>query len=299
VTAVELGLRSGGWAPLARDVVRVEGPEAFVYLQGQLSQDLAGVEVGDTAWSLLLQPQGKVEAWVRVTRVAEATYVLDVDAGWGEAVAARLSRFKLRTKATIDLDPGWSFLAVRGPGDVHLAHPSEIEVLALPIWWPGMVGYDLLAPAGAPVTVDSTAYDADALDVLRVECGVPAMGAELTEATIPAEIGQWFIDASVSFTKGCYTGQELVARIDSRGGNVPKPLRGLIVADGTLVAPGAAVLADGAEVGHVTSAVRSPFRDGATIALATVARKVEVGATVAVHHAEAAHPAEVVDLPFV
>ena len=52
------------------------------------------------------------------------------------------------------------------------------------------------------------------------------MGAELTEATIPAEAGQWLIDASVSFTKGCYTGQELVARIDSRGGNVPRPLRG-------------------------------------------------------------------------
>ena len=56
--------------------------------------------------------------------------------------------------------------------------------------------------------------------------------------TIPAELGQWLIDASVSFTKGCYTGQELVARIDSRGGNVPRPLRGLVV-DGAVPAVGA------------------------------------------------------------
>src|SRR5690606_7561419 len=67
----------------------------------------------------------------------------------------------------------------------------------------------------------------EALEALRIECGVPAMGAELTDATIPAEAGQWLIDASVSFSKGCYTGQELVARIDSRGGNVPRPVRGL------------------------------------------------------------------------
>ena len=55
------------------------------------------------------------------------------------------------------------------------------------------------------------------------------MGAELTEDTIPAEAGQWLVDASVSFTKGCYTGQELVARIDSRGGNVPRPVRLFVV----------------------------------------------------------------------
>jgi len=289
-----LGLRSGGWAPLVRDVVRVEGPEAFTYLQGQLSQDLTTLEVGDTSWSLLLQPQGKVDAWVRVTRVAEATFVLDVDAGFGEAVVARLTRFKLRTKATIALDPGWSFLAVRGPGDVHLAHPSEIEVLALPIWWPGIVGYDLLFPAGAPVTVDCVEHDHEALEVLRVECGVPAMGAELTEATIPAEAGQWLIDASVSFAKGCYTGQELVARIDSRGGNVPKPIRGLRFADATAVVAGDVVIVDGDEVGHVTSAVHSPSIGGATIALAALARKVAVGAVVAVGPVSA----DVVDLPF-
>ena len=74
------------------------------------------------------------------------------------------------------------------------------------------------------------------------------MGAELTEDTIPAEAGQWVVDASVSFTKGCFTGQELVARIDSRGGNVPRHLRILDV-EGAAPAPGTELELDGAIVG--------------------------------------------------
>src|SRR5690242_21856960 len=87
----------------------------------------------------------------------------------------------------------------------------------------------------------------------RIEAGVPAMGKELTDATIPVEAGQWLIDASVSFTKGCFTGQELVARIDSRGGNAPRPVRGLRIAGRAEV--GAAVAAiDGLAPGARTSA---------------------------------------------
>ena len=103
------------------------------------------------------------------------------------------------------------------------------------------------------------------------------MGAELTEATIPAEAGQWLIEASVSFTKGCYTGQELVARIDSRGGNVPRPLRGLLV-DGDPAPVGASVSRDGKEVGHVTSSARSEAL-GAIALAPDQPRSVEVGAS--------------------
>ena len=125
-----------------------------------------------------------------------------------------------------------------------------------------------LALAGVPLV------DRRVLEALRIECGVPAMGAELTEATIPAEAGQWLIDASVSFTKGCYTGQELVARIDSRGGNVPRPIRGLLV-DGDEPAVGAAVEVDGSPVGTVTSTARSAALG--SIALAILGRSVEIG----------------------
>src|SRR5688572_32070787 len=90
-------LRHGAGAVwLPRDVLRVGGPDAVSFLQGQVSQDVLALDVGGSAWSFLLQPQGKVDALVRLTRTAEDEVVADVDAGYGDAVAARLNRFKLR-----------------------------------------------------------------------------------------------------------------------------------------------------------------------------------------------------------
>jgi folate-binding protein YgfZ len=235
---------------------------------------------------LLLQPTGKVDAWVRFTRTGEAEALVDVDAGYGEAVQARLQRFKLRTKADLDL-AHWSGLALRGPGAEDVDIPAGVTALAA--GWPGVEGVDLLSPdelalAGVPYV------DAAALEALRVECGVPAMGAELTEDTIPAEAGQWLIETSVSFTKGCYTGQELVARIDSRGGNVPHPLRGvLMVGDPPPV--GSDVARDGVVVGTITSSARSAALGA--IAIARVGRGVVAGTEVEVDQ----RPATVADLP--
>ena len=103
------------------------------------------------------------------------------------------------------------------------------------------------------------------------------MGAELTADTIPAEAGQWLIDASVSFTKGCYTGQELVARIDSRGGNVPRALHGLVL-DGEPPELGTPVMVAGGPdgdrtLGEVTSTASDP---AGTVGLVYVPRSVTV-----------------------
>ncbi len=265
-----------GAAPLQRDVLRVHGPDAIAFLQGQLSQDVSALAVDESAPSLLLQPAGKIDAWLRITRQADDEALLDVAAGFGDAVHARLRRFKLRTKAELELSTWWG-LALRGPGAEDVAVPAG--VLAVPAGWPGVEGVDLLtegelALAGVPLV------DAAVLEALRIECGVPAMGAELTEATIPAEAGQWLIDASVSFTKGCYTGQELVARIDSRGGSGPHPVRGLLVAADHAVPIGSLVELDGREVGSVTSSATSASLGA--IALALVGRAVAVGQTVSV-----------------
>ena len=275
-----------GAAPLQRSIVTVQGPEAADFLQGQLSQDVIALDVWVSAPSLLLQPTGKVDAWLRVTRSADDQFLLDVEAGFGEAVLARLQRFKLRTKAELGIQH-LSGLAIRGPGAAEVEPPRGS--LALAVEWPGVDGVDLLsgddlALAGVPLV------DRADLEALRIECGVPSMGAELTEATIPAEAGQWLIDASVSFTKGCYTGQELVARIDSRGGNVPRPIRGLLV-DGEPVEVGATVSDDGKDVGVVTSSGRSV--ELGAIALATLGRAVPSGAHVSIDGRDAI----VADLP--
>jgi folate-binding protein YgfZ len=277
--------------PIERDIVVVTGPEARPFLQGQLSQDLDPLGVGRSAWSLLLQPTGKVDAWLRVTRTEEEAFVLDVDAGHGDAVEARLRRFRLRTKADLH-QATWRGWALRGPA-IEERESVSPEVLALPAAWPGVAGVDLIGPdVERPVALEEA--DPEALEVLRIECGVPAMGTELTEATIPAEAGQWLIDESVSFTKGCYTGQELVARIDSRGGNVPRPLRGLVL-DADDVAPGATVTVGGAAVGLTTSVGRSPVLG--PVALAPLARSVEPGAAVEVEQGRATVAGEVTALP--
>jgi tRNA-modifying protein YgfZ len=244
------------WLP--RDAIMVTGPDAATYLQGQLAQDIDAIGPGVSAWSLVLQPQGKVDALVRVTR-HEDGWVLDTDGGWGPAVAARLARFRLRVKVEFEALE-WRCLAVRGPRTPPLA-------TALAADWPGFPGVDLLGsdpalPDGVPLVVG------EAFEVARIEAGVPVMGAELDERTIPAEAG--VVDRSVSFTKGCFTGQELVARIDSRGGNVPRRLRGLVI-EGPPPAAGTPLL-DGK--GAVTSAAWHPA--GHAVALAYVRRDVAV-----------------------
>jgi folate-binding protein YgfZ len=259
------------WLP--RDVVAVTGPEAEAYLQGQLSQDVAALGPGESALSFLLQPQGKVDALVRVARHAPDRFIIDVDGGCGDAVLERLNRFKLRTKADIEAVE-WRCLAIRGPR-AHDVAPDGI-----PADWPGLPGVDRLGPhPELPAGVRECALDA--YEAVRIEAGVPAMGRELTERTIPAEAGQFVIDRAVSFTKGCFTGQELVARIDSRGGNVPRLVRGVLVEDGAHPPAGAAVVVDGKPAGELTS-VAGPVA-GRVVALASVARAVTPPAAAALH----------------
>ena len=295
---------SMGVTEIARDVLRVGGPDAVDYLQGQLSQDVAALAVGASAPSFVLQPAGKVDAWLRVTRVADDEMVLDVDGGHGEALLGRLRRFLLRTKADVDL-LAWRALALRGPG-AEAAGRGAVADLRVPAPWPGVEAVDLLGPdPQAPAGVAAAA--ADAYAALRIRCGVPAMAAELTDATIPAEVGQWVVDASVSLTKGCFTGQELVARIDSRGGKVPRRLRGLDIgaASGAGraaagvpagVEAGAPVVAGDDEVGRVTSVAPSP--GGGAVGLAIVGRGVSPPAPVEVVAGDRRVPAALVDLPF-
>jgi folate-binding protein YgfZ len=171
------------------DVIRVEGPDAATYLQGQLSQDLDG----DGEWTFILEPSGHIVGLAHLARDGESI-ALEVDAGLGERVEARLRKFLLRTKATISLELG---------------------------------------------TTDERA---------RIDAGRPG-APEFDERAVPAETG--WTSRAVSFTKGCYTGQELVARMDSR---VAEPPRRLVQLRGDGLSVGAAIVVDGAEVGQVTSA---------------------------------------------
>jgi folate-binding protein YgfZ len=267
---------------VARDVLEVTGPDATDFLQGQLSQDIADLQPGGSAWSFLLQPQGKVDALLRVTRRDADRWILDVDGDYGDAVKARLERFKLRVKCDIDPLP-WQCIALRGGGVVGWLG----DALALDAAWPLHNGYDLLGPSPAPPSGVQPGTEGE-YERLRIEAGWPRMGTELNDKTIPTETG--LVPRTVSFTKGCFTGQELVARIDSRGGNVPRHLRGLALQSEAPV--GASVVVDEKQVGEVTSVAGDR-------ALAYVGRAVEPPADATVTWEGGSVGARIESLPIV
>jgi folate-binding protein YgfZ len=286
----------------------VTGPDATAYLQGQCSQDVASMAIGRPAPSLLLEPDGKLAALLRITRTGEHEYVLDTDAGYADAVVARLARFRLRTKVEISLLE-WPSVALRGSGAAsglpgELVGGGRSTPWVLPVEWNGTVGVDLLGPgADEAVPANAVWVSTPAWEALRVEAGIPAMGSELDGKTIAAEAG--LVDRAVSFTKGCYTGQELVARLDSRGSKVARRLCGIVPLDGAAIEPGDLVGATLSPVagaagptaaGSVTSTAWCPGLGGVA-GIGYVHRSVDYDATVVWSSGSGGGSARVVTLP--
>ncbi len=250
----QLGLDRLVAATVERDVVIITGSEAEVYLQGQVSADVAALHPGQSTLSFLLDPRGRVEAFFIIGRLTPDTFVADTERGFGQAMATSLERFKLRTK--VEFSPmQCTMRSVRGPlsapgltisaltpsdaqgldvrwpnsrepnlSETDTSEPSLREPVVRQAHWPLASGYDLLlkpdstkdgdtavqVPAGAePISTQE-------FEVLRLAYGLPAMGTEIQPGDIPNETG--LVEGAASFTKGCYRGQELVERIDSRAG---------------------------------------------------------------------------------
>src|SRR5438874_2388614 len=126
------------WCDWPRDFLSVTGADAHAYLGSQLSQDIAELRPRTAAWSYLLQPNGKVDALVRVTRLSDDAFVVDVDGGYGAAVLVRLDRFRIRVKVELDPLP-WRCLAVRGPDAADAARGTAERdgdrALVVGSWW--------------------------------------------------------------------------------------------------------------------------------------------------------------------
>jgi folate-binding protein YgfZ len=247
-----------------RDVVAVVGPDARTYLQGQLSQDVEALEVGGSAETFLLQPAGKVDAWMRVSRLADDHFLLDVEEGFGPQVVARLTRFLLRTDCTVQ-EVQWDLLTVIDAEASAFSPP--VGGLALAVEWPGLVAVDLLGPS---VELPAGLAEGSSRDweARRIAAGIPAMGSEMDSTTIPGSTG--VVERSASFTKGCYTGQELVARVNSRSAGTPTRIV-RAVGSGPAPAVGSDVTVDSDPAGHLTSV--ATLGDG-FVALVSVRRAV-------------------------
>jgi tRNA-modifying protein YgfZ len=261
-----------------RGLVTVEGPDALSFLQSLVSQDVTELAIGVGAHTLLLTPQGKLDVDARVVRVGDDRLWLDTEPGFGAQLAASLQRFRIRVKADIvDASDDFGALAVRGPGAGELRSVVEAPAVVLDVPWPFGDGFDVIGPRGAVdaarralVDGGASAITSEELEQLRVEAGVPRQGADLDERTIAQEA---FLERdAVSFTKGCFLGQELVCRIDTRG-HVNRFLRSIRVLDGARPPVGAEVVVDGKVVGALTSV--TPLTDRPWSGLAFVRREVE------------------------
>ncbi len=259
------------WARVARDVVRAAGRDARAFLHSQLSQDVASLAPGASRWSFVLEPTGRVTALVRVACHADDRFTLDTDPGAGEAVRARLARFRIRVDCA--LEPATrDVVAVRG-----LDAASRAALLAGAHAWPawreadGAVDLcDLEDGAAVAVPAGASEAPAGALEGARIAAAWPmlgaAHGADLGADAIPAETG--LVDVAVDFRKGCYPGQELVERMDSRGARAPRSLRVVRAAPGAR--RGEPCIVDGEAIGTYASV-------HGEVALAVVARGAGVG----------------------
>ena len=202
-----------------RSYVRVTGPDAEDYLQRMVSNDVAALEKGARCEALLLTAKARVIAPLVVLRRGADDFLLLTEPELGERVRAELTRFRFAAKAEIE--------------------PEQHES------WLVLGGDELLdeRPAGEEI-------DEEQFDRWRVEAGIPRWGQELDESILPAEAG--LDHTHISFTKGCYPGQEPIARLHYRG-HVNRRLRVLEVESAS---PGDEVTHEEKVVGRVTSAVR-------------------------------------------
>jgi len=212
-----------------RDYVRVSGPDAEDFLQRMVSNDVTAGEVVD---ALLLTPKGRVIAPLRIWRRGSDDFLLLTEPGLGDAVRSTLLRARFAAKCEIELERHASSI-VFGPGEAE-----------------GVPTQDYGEPAVEVLDADlEPTLDDDELERLRVEAGTPAWGAEIDEKVLPAEAG--LDERAISHTKGCYPGQEPIARLHHRG-HVNRRLRQLEVESAQ---PGDEVAWNEKIVGRVTSAV--------------------------------------------
>ena len=243
-----------------REFVGISGPEAAGYLQRMVSNDVAVLAPGESCEALLLTPKARVIAPLRVVCRGPNDYLLLTEPGLGETVATHLRRMRFAAKVDVVAEDHPNYLLLGpevAPPDGALAAPTDDY---------GVRAFEVV---GASPDGDLPALDDEALDALRIRAGTPRWGREIDERVLPAEAG--LVERAVSFTKGCYPGQEPNARLHYRG-RANRSLS-VLVLEGKEPPPyDTELLHAGKPVGRVTSAV--PSDGDGVVALAHVRREV-------------------------
>lgn len=279
-----------------RETLRLTGEDRVSFLQGMVTNDIKRLAEGEIAHAAAVTAKGALVADLRVLRRGE-DLLLDVEPGGAAVVQQFLEKFLISEDVSIsDVSDRFGLLRALGP-EVHrlvaaafghetpLPNPDRfvrIEIDSAPAWLIGiqlgaikgvdvLVSRDRLArafermvEAGEPLALKLGGFET--FEILRVEAGIPRFPQDMDEHTIPLEAN---LDKAISYEKGCYIGQEVIARATFRG-HVNRKLTGLVFA-ATEPPPRAELRRAGKRVGFVTSVVRSPAR-GAVIGLGYVHR---------------------------
>lgn len=314
-------IRSGAGARLRPELftLRLTGPDRVRYLNGMVSNDVATLTPGQALYAVKANNKGKVEGVLRVRATDEAFY-LDVLEVVANAVAGSLVKLLIMDDAQLaDATDERQVVAVHGPNAQAVLRDAGYPAAGLEALQQvdadgvtvlrddayGLPGFELHVPAGQGDAVlaklaaaGAEAVSAEAVDVVRVEAGVPVDGVDLDDDTIPLEAR---LEHTLSFTKGCYVGQETIARAHNLGG-VKHHLVGFGIEGDGVPPAGARVEVEDADkaAGELTSVVRSPTL-GEVIALGYIRVAHEAEGTpvrIAWGEGESA-PAVVRKLPFV
>jgi folate-binding protein YgfZ len=276
-----------------RPRISVAGSEAAEFLQGQVTNDVEALEPGDGRYALLLDRKGKIRADMRVLRLGADAFLIDTEPESGETLRGHLGTYNIGRDAAVEPDPEpGELFSLLGPmtaqllGGVALGpEHSHREVVVAGARCRAIAtaaGADLLVPADGAEAVrewllaeGAAPIGEDAAEIARVEAGRPRIGRETGPQTMPAEAG--LEERAVDFAKGCYIGQEPVARLHYKG-RPNRHLRRLRAA--SPLAAGDPVSSGDRELGTVGTAVVSPA--SGPLALAILRREAEPGGEVTV-----------------
>ena len=292
--AVRGGVGAGLFDLSARGRIEVAGAEAVQFLNGLVTNDVKALAPGAWMYAALPNVQGRLLALARVLRpTAAEAFLFETEAATRERVHQSLARFSLAGDFRVrDVTDETTQLSLQGARAMELVaqiigdEAAQLERMhAITVAWrdyaltiaratdTGEDGFELIGSKDALSELHAALgaagvhpCGADALEVLRVEAGLPHYGVDMSEANVVSESVP---EEAISYTKGCYVGQEIIARIHWRG-HVAKKLTGLLLAGADPPAPGALIATpDGKEIGRVTSTVFSP-RLGHAVALGYV-----------------------------
>ena len=308
-----------------RGLIRVEGRDRQRFLNAMLSNNTADLAPGQGCYATFLNPKGHMVTDL-VVYAEEASYLLEVEPHIASTFLEAIDFFVISEDVTFTVETEkWAALGVQGPEapNVLVAVSGQESVRDLApygsqscrvadhdVWiarrsYTREPGYLLLVdPAAAEVVwttirqqgeaFEGCAVGLAALNTLRIESGTPRFGVDMTEATIPIEAN---LQDAISYTKGCYIGQEVIARIEARG-HVNRQLVGLLLGDAGVPEAGARIFSPQREVGWITSATQSPAMQQ-TIALGYVRREsLEPGTALQVRTEAGEISATVSALPF-